>query len=322
MAGSFYSSDTPESCWEQLRGALVPAIIGRKFDTLEAASRYVDALEGSNFAKVGIETAFWDLEAQQRGLPLHKLLAEHAGETAANQAASGLAVGLYDTTTQLCAAIERQMVDGYRRVKIKISRGHDLELVKAVRAAFGGVPLMTDANADYTLDYLPVFQELDSAGLLMFEQPLGGRMLAESAQLQAALKTPVCLDESLETLADVKAAIALNAFQVGNIKIQRVGGFRNALEVYRTLRDAHLSIWVGTMPELGIGQAQGAALATLPGCNYPTDVEASLRWFKDDLIDPVLTVTDGMLQMPEGAGLGYRIDPAKLKRYLVQEETL
>lgn len=317
MAGSFYSADTPESCWQQLVESLVPQTVGRTFESLADACQWLDAVPGSNFAKVGIETALWDLEAQRRGMPLHELLGEHANEKPAAAAQSGLAVGLYPTTADLCRTIERYVPDGYKRVKIKISRGHDVELVQAVRSAFGDTPLMTDANADYTLDYQPVFEQLDQFGLLMFEQPLGGAMLEDSAKLQGALNTPICLDESLETLKDVQRAIELKSFRIGNIKIQRVGGFWNALEVYRTLRSAGLSIWVGTMPELGIGQAQGAALSTLPGCDFPTDVEASLRWFQDDYIDPVLEVRQGLIEMPQAPGLGYRIDQAKLAKYKV-----
>lgn len=317
MAGSFYSADTPESCWLQLTSSLAPRLLNREFSSLDDACAWLDQLEGSNFAKVGLETAFWDLEAQRRGIPLHQLLAEAAGETARAEAASGLAVGLYDTTAALCRAIARYLPDGYRRVKIKISRGHDVELVRAVRAEFGNLTLMTDANADYTLAHRAVFEELDQHQLLMFEQPLGGDMLAESAELQRSLSTPICLDESLESLDDVTRAIALGSFRIGNIKIQRVGGFANALRIYRALRDAGCGIWIGTMPELGIGQAQGAALATLPACNYPTDVEASLRWFKDDYIEPLLEVRAGALAMPATPGLGYRVDEAKLQRYQV-----
>jgi len=320
MAGNFYSADTPESCWEQLTSSLAPQTVGRSFDSLAAACQWLDAQPGSNFAKVGIETAFWDLEAQRRGIPLHRLLAEHVSETPAAEARSGLAVGLYDTIPELCQAIERQLGAGYHRVKIKISRGHDLELVDAVRKAFGGTPLMTDANADYTLDHRSIFEQLDSKGLLMFEQPLGGPMLAESAELQRSLRTPICLDESLETLPDVEKAIALKSFRIGNIKIQRVGGFYNALRVYRMLRDNGYSIWVGTMPELGIGQAQGAALSTLPGCDYPTDVEASLRWFTSDYIEPFIEVRNGNIAMPDAPGLGYRIDGAQLARYRVASQ--
>lgn len=315
MAGSFYSSDTPESCWLQLKNDLGPAITGRTFPSLDAASEWIDQQPGSNFAKVGLETALWDIEAQRRGMPLHRLL----GATR-DHAESGLAVGLYDSTEQLLATIAKYLPDGYKRVKIKICPGHDVELVKAVRGRFGDIPLMTDANASYTLADLPVYQQLEAYGLRMFEQPLAGGALEDSATLQRALKTPICLDESLETFADLERAAELLSFRIANIKIQRVGGFRNALKLYHRCRELGLSIWVGTMPELGIGQAQGAALSALSACDYPTDVEASLRWFKDDLIDPLLQVTDGRIDLPTVPGLGYTVNPSKLERYFIARE--
>jgi len=317
MAGSFYSTDTPESCWAQLTTNLAPRAIGRDFPTLEDACVWLDGLPGGNFAKVGIETALWDLEAQRRRLPLHKLL---GGEL--ERVASGLAVGLYDTMDALLGAIERYLPHGYQRLKIKISPGQDVDLVTAVRERFGEIPLMTDANAAYTLQHLDVFRKLDEYNLLMYEQPLGRAMLGESAMLQQVVRTPVCLDESLETLADVERAAALRSFRVANIKIQRVGGFRNALRVYETCRRLGLSIWIGTMPELGIGQAQGAALASLPGCDFPTDVEASARWFVDDIIEPWIEVQGGWIEMPKAPGIGYRVDPEKLSRYRIANQEI
>jgi O-succinylbenzoate synthase len=317
MSGSFYSSDTPESCWLQLVNELGPAILGREFESLDAASAWIDAQPGNNFAKVGLETALWDLEAQRQGLPLHRLL----GATR-DYAESGLAVGLYDTTEQLLATIAKYLPDGYKRVKIKICPGHDIELVEAVRARFGDIPLMTDANASYTIADLPIYQKLDTYGLRMYEQPLKGEALEDSATLQSQIETPICLDESLETFADLERAAELNSFQIANIKIQRVGGFRNALKLYSRCRELGLSIWIGTMPELGIGCAQGAAMSALEGCDYPTDVEASLRWFQDDLMDPFIEVRDGRIELPTTPGLGYTINESKLQRYLIARQVI
>jgi len=314
MSGSFYSSDTPESCWRQLTTTLGPTTAGRQFESLDEACQWLDEQQGSNFAKVGIETALWDLEAQRRGIPLHQLL---GGER--NQVDSGLAVGLYDELPSLLRTIARYQPDGYKRVKIKIAPGHDVDLVQAVRDEFGDLRLMTDANAAYTLEHLPIFHRLEDFGLLMYEQPLGGRMIAESAELQSRIATPICFDESLESIDDVQEGVNLGAFRIANIKIQRVGGFRNALRMYELCRKLGLSIWVGTMPELGIGQAQGAALASLAGCDYPTDVEASSRWFRDDIIEPWIEVRNGLIAMPQTPGLGYRIDPEKLARYRIAE---
>lgn len=317
MAGSFYSDDTPESCWQQLAGSLCPAIVGRDFESLDAASAWIDAQLGSNFAKVGLETALWDIEAQRRGLPLHRLL----GATR-DYAESGLAVGLYDSTEQLLATIAKYLPDGYKRVKIKICPWHDVELVKAVRARFGNIPLMTDANASYTLADAAVYQKLDEYGLRMYEQPLAGIALGDSAILQSQIKTPICLDESLETFAALERAAELGSFRIANIKIQRVGGFRNALAIYNRCLELGLSIWIGTMPELGIGQAQGAAMSALAGCDYPTDVEASLRWFRDDLMDPFLEVRNGRIELPSTPGLGYAINEEKLQRYFVARQVI
>jgi O-succinylbenzoate synthase len=314
MAGSFYSADTPESCWRELRDCLAAAVVGRRFVGLEEASGYIAALPGSNFAKAGIETALWDLEARRRGLPLWRLL---GGER--REVESGLAVGLYETKSELCSAIERELRDGYKRVKVKIARGQDVEVVRAVRAAFGDIPLMTDANACYSAENFGTFEALDGFGLLMFEQPLGPRMFVESAELQKRMKTPVCFDESLETEADVELAGELGSCRVANIKIQRVGGLGNALRVYELCRKWGMDIWVGTMPELGIGSAQGAALASLPGCSYPGDVEASARWFTDDVIEPWIEVKDGMIRLPEAPGLGWAVNLEALERHKVAE---
>lgn len=317
MAGSFYSADTPDSCWQQLTTSLAPALRGRAFATLDEASAWIDGQPGSNFAKVGLETALWDIEAQRQNLPLHRLL----GATR-DHAESGLAVGLYDSTEQLLSTIARYLPDGYKRVKIKICPGHDVDLVQSVRARFGDIPLMTDANASYTLAHRDIYKKLDEYGLKMYEQPLPGEALADSAILQSELQTPICLDESLETFADLERAAELKSFKIANIKIQRVGGFRNALRLYNRCRELGLSIWIGTMPELGIGQAQGAAMSTLAACDYPTDVEASSRWFRDDIIEPFLVVRDGNIELPQTPGLGYRIDESKLQRYQVARQVI
>jgi o-succinylbenzoate synthase len=316
MSGSFYSSDTPESCWRDLRDILVPRLLGKAFESALSAAESVWTMPGSNFAKVGVETALWDLEARQLGKPLYELLG--GGRKPVE---SGLAVGLYDDVNDLVRTIERYLTDGYKRVKIKIERGKDVELVRAVRSAFGNIPMFVDANGAYDLNDLDVFKALDEFGLMMFEQPFHGRMLAEMAMLQEHVRTPICLDESLESPDDLRQAIALGSLKIANIKIQRVGGFGPALSVYSLCKEHGIPVWVGTMPELGIGQAQGMAFGTLSHCAFPTDVEASLRWFKDDIIAPVLEVKDGRLYPPESPGLGFEIDQAKLNKYAIASET-
>ena len=308
MSGSFYSSDTPESCWRELREQIVPRLIGQEVQT------EID-LPGSNFARVGAETALWDIAAQKQGKPLFELLGG-----VDKPVESGLAVGLYDDIKDLLSTIERYLADGYKRVKVKIERGRDLALIQAVRDHFGNIPLFVDANGAYDMSDLDTFRALDDFGLMMFEQPFPGPMLRELAALQSEVRTPVCLDESLESEDDLRRAIDLGSLKIANIKIQRVGGFRNALRIYEMCRQNMIPVWVGTMPELGIGCAQGLAFATLRDCTFPTDVEASLRWFRDDIIDPFIEVADGCMSPPSTPGLGFTVNEDKLRRYAVATE--
>ncbi len=316
MSGSFYSSDTPESCWLELCDTLVPRLLAEPFAAPLDAVDWLNPQAGSKFAKVGVETALWDIEARMQGKPLGELL---GGDQ--KPVESGLAVGLYEHTSDLLHAIERYRPGGYKRVKIKIERGRDVDLVRAVRGAFGDIPLFVDANGAYDLSDVSVFRQLDEFNLMMFEQPFPARMFSETAQLQAMVRTPVCLDESLETLEDLEQAIALGSLKIANIKIQRVGGFFNALALYNACLRNNIPVWVGTMPELGVGQAQALAFGTLPGCVFPTDVEASSRWFRDDIIEPWIEVHEGYLKPSPSEGLGFAIATDKLSRYAVAERS-
>jgi len=312
MAGAFYSSDTPEQCWRELCSSVIPAVIGHEFECPEDWNRALDETGARNFTKTGVETAFWDLAAQRSGQPLHECLGGRRQEVE-----SGLAVGLYDDIADMLRAVEQQLAHGYRRVKIKIEPGRDVALIRAVRDRFGDVPLFVDANGAYSLADLDIFRQLDDFGLMMFEQPLTGPALEDLAELQASVRTPVCLDESLESPELLERAIQLGSFRIANFKLQRVGGFYKALQMLETCRRNDIPAWVGTMPELGIGQAQGAAFASLDGFVYPTDVEASSRWFKDDIVSPLIEVHDGMIACPNRPGLGYDVDLTKLAQYTV-----
>lgn len=312
MAGAFYSGDTPEQSWNELCDGVIPAILGRNFECPEDWNRALDALNAGNFTKAGVETAFWDLAAQRQGKALHELLGGVRIEVE-----SGLAVGLYDNISDMLRTVERYLAGGYRRVKLKIEPGRDVELVRAARQAFGDIPLFVDANGAYSVRDLDVFRALENFGLMMFEQPFPGSALEELAELQRSVNTPVCLDESLETPALLEKAIALGSVRIANFKIQRIGGLYKALEMVQICRRHSIPAWVGTMPELGIGQAQGAALAALDGFVYPTDVEASSRWFQDDIISPWIEVRDGVIELPASPGLGYMIDVSKIQKYAI-----
>jgi O-succinylbenzoate synthase len=202
-------------------------------------------------------------------------------------------------------------------VKLKIEPGHDIEIVKAARKTFGNIPMYVDANGAYSLEHVDIFRALDEFDLMMFEQPFPGEALEDLAVLQQQVRTPICLDESLDTSEQLNRAIELSSFRIANFKIQRIGGFQRALEMVDICRKHHIPAWVGTMPELGIGCAQGAALASLSDFVFPTDVEASTRWFRDDIISPFIEVKNGNIEMPTTPGLGYAIDDQKLLKYKI-----
>ncbi len=234
---------------------------------------------------------------------------------------SGLAVGLYPSIVELIKTIEAHLEAGYRRVKIKIRPGEDLELVRAVRQHLGDVELMVNANAAYTSADIDLFRELDQYDLLMFEQPMGVDDIEGLAALQRAVSTPVCLDETAESFERTALAIERGACRIVNLKIQRVGGLGPALAIHNLCHQHQVACWVGSMPELGIGQAHGIHLATLANCKYPSDIEPSTRWFVDDYTIPMIDLSaPGIISVPTRPGLGFLVDPAKVRRYQVRQQ--
>jgi len=310
MPGGFYSADTPDSCQKELIGKVLPALAGVEFANMLELEVALNVLTRSRFVRVAVETAVWELMARQRRLSLQALFGIEG-----RPVPSGLAIGLYDTPEQLWAAIERYGPHDYYRLKIKIKRGQDLELVAKVRSLMGDFPLFVDANADYDIGNIGIFEQLDRFGLMMFEQPFGSLDHDGLAELQRRVSTPVCLDESIETVADVRRAAELGSCRIVNIKLQRIGGFLEAIRIIEECVANGLALWMGTMPELGIGSAQALVLAADPQFTFPTDVEPSARWYADDIIAPGLELKDCCLEVPPGPGLGFNVDMAKVHAY-------
>lgn len=311
MAGGFYSSETPDSCQEELIARVLPRLVGRSWPTMQALEQELAESTSSRFVRVAIETAAWEILARTAGVPLRAYLGLPDGNVS-----SGLAVGLYNTARELIAAIDRYSYRDYARLKIKIKRGQDVSLVQAVREHVGDFPLFVDANADYSLADIGIFRELDRYGLMMFEQPLAREAFEDSAELQRQVQTPICMDESIEVADDARRAAELGACSIVNIKLQRVGGYLEALRIAEVCEQYNIALWMGTMPELGIGSAQALTFATHPGCRYPTDVEPSRRWYHDDIVSPALVLEQGGFVMPPGPGLGFAVDMERWKPYL------
>ncbi|MBI4418547.1 MAG: o-succinylbenzoate synthase [Ignavibacteriales bacterium] len=314
MAGSFYSSDTPESVWNDLAIALVPSVLRNPPTLVAELQEILNRAGGSPFARAGIETPFWDLEGQRMGKPLWELL---GGRNSPVE--SGLAVGIYPTIDRMLGVIDRCMREGYRRIKIKIQPGWDLVPLEAVRSRFPDIPLMVDANCAYTQKDVPHLKHLDRFGLTMIEQPLPKNDLEGHAKLQKEIQTPVCLDESADDIQSIQQAIRFGACRIVNIKIQRVGGLANAKAIHDLCQANNIPVWAGTMPELGIGGVQTLHLATLENFRFPTDVESSSRWFTEDIVEPPLQVTNGLLRVAPGPGNGHRVNAEAIRRWTIRE---
>jgi O-succinylbenzoate synthase len=312
MPGAFYSNDTPDSCEKQLVKA-IPDLIGREFPTMLAFETELRSRALSPFVRVAFECAAWELLARKQSVSLRELfgLPEQDVDT-------GLAIGLYDSTTELQQALERYRPRDYSRLKIKIKRGHDLALVKAVRKWYGDIPLFVDANADYKESEIAIFQQLDDFGLMMFEQPFAKADVETSRKLQQSIKTPICWDEGVEDASDVFQAAEFDAARIVNIKLQRVGGYLEAFRIINACVQKDIPFWMGTMPELGIGSAQALVLASHPACRFPTDVEPSERWYIDDILNPALRMNSKKLSLPSGAGLGFEIDREAIRRFEIK----
>ena len=310
MSGSFYSSDTPDSSWTALRDQLVPALLS--LPTVPAKfHEFLREQPADQFSRAGIEGALWEACAHTRCMALCKLFGIQP-----RAVPSGVAIGIFDTTDELLERVRRYADEGYQRVKIKIQPGWDIEPVAAIRAKFPELPLMVDANAAYNIGDVQVFRELDRFHLMMIEQPLAANAIADAGDLQAQLKTPLCADESAESLTSLDQLIKHKAARIINIKVQRVGGLSEALLMLETARGAGLQCWVGTMPELGIASAQALQLAMHDGFSFPTDIEASARWYVDDVVEPAIEIDkNGFIKAPPGLGTGFKVSRAKVERY-------
>jgi O-succinylbenzoate synthase len=316
--GPFYSEEWIDSAWEATRLFLAPMVLGHE---VKAASEVFDLMRrvrGNRMAKAAIETACWDLEARRAEVPLWRHLGGVHPEIPC-----GVSIGIQDSHAQLLEKIERELADGYQRIKIKIKPGWDREVVEAVRARFPDVRLMVDANSAYTLEDVPMLRALDEYDLMMIEQPLAYDDREDHAKLQKQIRTPVCLDESVRSAEDARKAIEAGACRIVNVKLGRVGGHAESARVEAVCREADVPVWCGGMLESGIGRAHNVAMATLRGFTLPGDVSASARYWAEDIIEPPVTVTHaGTIKAPDGPGIGFEVKRDLVESLTVRSETL
>jgi O-succinylbenzoate synthase len=302
----FYSEETLAGVTDLVRRVLLPRVVGREFATPEALDAVLrDGIRGNPFARAGVETAAWDLEAHRRGVGLATLLGERLGARPAAAVPCGVALGI--PPDRRLATLTRRVYDalqlGYRRVKIKVMPGWDAAAVHAAREGMAGfeLPLTVDANGAYEWPaHERELRALDDTGLLYIEQPLAPDELVGHARLGRELRTPICLDETLKSAAHARQVVELEGPRVWNIKVHRVGGLTEVCRIYRIAADYGAELWAGTMPESGIGSQAPLAVAALPRCVYPTDLEPSTRWYGRSADVIKLTMgKDGRMAVPD-----------------------
>jgi o-succinylbenzoate synthase len=297
----FYSPEDTDTAWHVITHFLWPMLKGKEFASAADVWPFLERVRGHNMAKAVIETAIWDAEARQKGIPLHKLIGGQRTEIPC-----GVSIGIKDSLEELVAAVKKELSAGYQRIKIKIKPGKDLAQVQRLRQDFPRIKLSVDANSAYRKDDWPLLKQLDGFYLMMIEQPLGWDDLFGHVEVQKNLQTPICLDECIHTYEQAEAAIALGACKIINIKLGRVGGHTQAKKIHDLCEKNGIPVWCGGMLEAGIGRAHNIAMSTLPNFSLPGDVSASKRYWHQDIITPEVTVTpQGTIHVPTAPGIGF-----------------
>jgi O-succinylbenzoate synthase len=315
----FYNEEWTASAWMILRDYAIPRVLGRDLPSAEAVYPLTAHIRGHNMARGGLEAAVWDLEARLDGVPLWRKI----GGGARREIPCGVSIGIQDSVEQLLEKIERELADGYQRIKIKIKPGWDVDVVRRVRQRFPSIKLMADANSAYTLRDADHLKRLDNFYLMMIEQPLSHDDIIDHAELQARLQTPICLDECIRTAHHAEQAIKLHACGIINIKLGRMAGFAEARRLHDVALAAGIPVWCGGMLEAGVGRAHNVALATLENFVLPGDVSASKRYWKRDIVQPpVETTPRGTIAVRDEPGFGYALDLDYIREITVREETV
>ncbi|SDD50991.1 O-succinylbenzoate synthase [Paenibacillus sp. UNCCL117] len=312
----FYNEETTGTIWYMLENFLIPGLLGKDVTSPEEVSDLFAPIRRNHMAIASIETAVWDLYAKLNGISLSQALGGEKQEIEV-----GVSIGIERTIDLVVQNVERFVEQGYKRMKVKIKPGFDVRLVEAIRKRFGdGLPLMVDANSAYTLQDLPVLKELDHYNLMMIEQPLAHDDIIEHAELQRELRTAVCLDESIHTLADARHAIELGSCRIMNIKLGRVGGLANAKKIHDLCQLHGVPVWCGGMLELGIGRLHNMALSSLSNFVIPGDVSASKRFWEQDIVLPgIEMVRPGIIAIPTHDGIGHEVCEPSLERLTVRK---
>ena len=309
----WYSEETLETNLHMIRDFLVPIILEKEIGHPDEVSELFGHLRKNNMAKSTVEGAIWDLYAKRNEQTLAQALGGQIDKIEV-----GISIGIHENIEELVETVRGFIEEGYKRIKVKIKPGFDVGVMRELRRQFPDTPMMADANSAYRLDDIELLKELDEFGLTMIEQPLASDDIIDHAKLQAQLKTPICLDESIHSLEDARKAVELGSTKIINIKIGRVGGLTEAKKIHDYCMEQDIPVWCGGMLESGVGRAHNIALTTLPNFVLPGDTAGSSRYWEEDIITPEVVVENGYITVPTEYGIGYSINRKALDKYTEQ----
>ncbi|WP_408011459.1 o-succinylbenzoate synthase [Pseudalkalibacillus sp. A8] len=307
-----YIEEFTDASWLMLEKYLAPLVLQDDINHPEDLQDKFKIYKRNHLAKAAIDEALWDLYAKSKGVSLAKAL---GGEKSSVEV--GISLGIEDNVDDLLTNIQKKTEDGYKRIKIKIKPGKDLEVLETVRNEYPDIPLMVDANSAYNLEDLNLFKEMDRYNLMMIEQPLTAGDLHDHAKLQREIKTPICLDESIHSYENAKQAIELGSCKIINMKVGRVGGLTEAVKIHQLCEKENIPLWCGGMLESGIGRAHNVAIASLAGFTLPGDTASSSRYWEKDVIKPEVVARNGTVTVPDSPGIGFQVNKEEILSHTV-----
>ncbi len=313
-----YNYETIGTAWHILKEFIAPLILGKDVtDAFDFQSR-VERIRGHHLAKAGVEMAIWDLLGKRDGKSLRELF---GGER--TKVEVGVSIGIQESAEAMVRTVDSYLEKGYRRIKIKIKPGREVDETIAIRKKYPDLRLQVDANSAYTLDTADALKPLDDLNLLLIEQPLFEDDIWDHRKLQAGFKTPICLDESIVSPRHARYALEMEACRNINIKPGRVGGLSQGLIIHDYCREQDIPVWCGGMLETCVGRASNLAIATLPGFVLPGDISASERYYHRDITNERFVLNDdSTIDVPDKPGLGITLDEEALKLFTISELTL
>ncbi|RME65588.1 MAG: o-succinylbenzoate synthase, partial [Caldilineae bacterium] len=307
--GPWYNEETYHTAWIMMKEFLGPMLLEADLEGPRDTRHVFKRVRANRMAKAGLEFAVWDLFARAQNVSLAKLL----GGTR-DRVPVGVSVPIKKSIPELLETVEDYLAQGYKRIKIKIKPGWDIEPTRAIRERWPDLMLQVDGNSIYRLEDAEHLKQLDAFNLLLNEQPLDHDDIFDHAKLAKIVKTPICLDESIVSPDHARWAIELQACKIINIKPSRIGGLADSVDIHDMCQEAGLPVWHGGMLETGIGRATNVALASLPNFKLPGDISANDRYFRRDIVQNPFTLNpDSTLTVPTGPGNGAIVDEAFLE---------